>query len=87
MKVKGIKRGSNIELTENINIPDGTALIIEISDNQIVSDEERKRKLKEFFDKDWEGKEDFIMTMRQLEEEDSISNTLEHTDTSHTEGK
>jgi antitoxin component of MazEF toxin-antitoxin module len=87
MKIQGIKRGQNIELAEDINIPDGTALIIEISDNQIVSDEERKRKLKEFFDKDWEGKEDFIMTMRQLEEEDSISNTLEHTDTSHTEGR
>ncbi len=83
MKVKGIKRGSNIELAENINIPDGTELIIEISDNQIISDEERKRKLKDFFDKDWEGKEDFIRTMRQLEEEENISNSLEHRDTSH----
>ncbi|WP_250125815.1 hypothetical protein [Chroococcidiopsis sp. CCMEE 29] len=34
-----------------------------------MSDEERERKLKKFFEIDWEGKEDFIKTMEQLEKE------------------
>lgn len=69
MKIKGIKRGQKIELLQDINIPDGSEVIIEITENQLISDEERQRSLKVFFEADWEGREDFIKTMEQLEKE------------------
>jgi hypothetical protein len=69
MKVRGIKRGQTIELLQDINVPDGTEVMIEICEAHLISDEERLRKLKEFFERDWEGKEDFIKTMEELEKE------------------
>lgn len=69
MKIKGIKRGQKIELLQDINIPDGSEVIIEITENQLISDEERQRSLKDFFEADWEGREDFTKTMEQLEKE------------------
>jgi hypothetical protein len=55
MKVRGIKRGQNIELLEQINdIPDGTEIIIDlkifldrnIQNKQLLTDEERKKSIK-----------------------------------------
>ncbi|MEW5859114.1 MAG: hypothetical protein AB1861_17300 [Cyanobacteriota bacterium] len=39
MKIKGIKRGQNIELLEIINIPDGSEILISIDDedNQLIA--------------------------------------------------
>lgn len=69
MRIKGIKRGQFIELLQDINIPDGSEVILELHESQIMSDEEKQRSLKDFFETDWEGREDFIKTMEQLEKE------------------
>lgn len=70
MKIRGIKRGQTIELLERVNnIPDGTEIIVDIQPIQLMSDEERRLKLKEFFETDWEGREDFIKTMEELQKE------------------
>jgi hypothetical protein len=72
MKIKGIKRGKNIEILQEIDIPDGMELVIEIQPVNILSEEERIRKLKDFFESDWEGREDFIKTMEELEHEKQL---------------
>ena len=69
MQFKGIKRGKNIELLEELKIPDGQEIIIDIQDCQLMSPEERQQKIKDFLETPWEGKEDFIRTMEELESE------------------
>ncbi len=69
MKIKGIKRGKTIELLEELNIPDGTEILVEIDDTQLMSDEERQEKLKEIPETAWEGREDFVKTMEELDTE------------------
>lgn len=55
MKIRGIKRGKTIELLESVNdIPDGTEIIVELSDlriqeKQAATDEERLAKLNQLF--------------------------------------
>ena len=53
MRIKGIKRGQFIELLQDINIPDGSEVILELHESQIMSDEEKQRNLKDFFEIDW----------------------------------
>jgi predicted DNA-binding antitoxin AbrB/MazE fold protein len=69
MKIKGIKRGKAIELSQEINIPDGQEVNIEIEVIQQMSNEEKLQKMKEFLEIPWEGKEDFRKTMEELERE------------------
>jgi predicted DNA-binding antitoxin AbrB/MazE fold protein len=69
MKATGLVSNDLFMRLQDINIPDGAEVVIEIRESQLMSDEERERKLKEFFEIDWEGKEDFIKTMEQLEKE------------------
>jgi antitoxin component of MazEF toxin-antitoxin module len=38
MKIKGIKRGQTIELTEAINLADGEEVILEIPDQQLSTE-------------------------------------------------
>lgn len=68
MKMKGIKRGKTIELTKELNIPEGQEIWIDIQDGQLTSPEERLRQINEILD-NWEGREDFIKTMEELERE------------------
>jgi acylphosphatase len=68
MKIKGIKRGRTIELSEEVNIPDGQEVNIDIEVIQQMTTEERVKKMKELL-ANWEEKEDFINTMKMLEEE------------------
>ena len=68
MKIKGIKREKTIELPEEVNIPDGQEVNIEVEVIQQMSTEERVRKMKELLS-NWEEKEDFVNTMKMLEEE------------------
>lgn len=49
MRVKGIKHGKNIKLLEEINIPDGTEIHIEIEIEQPVSEQERLNRLNQIF--------------------------------------
>ena len=41
MKIKGIKRGQTIELSKELAIPDGSEIIVEVSDTQLLSEAER----------------------------------------------
>lgn len=45
MKIKGIKRGKQIELLDEINIPDGTEIYMEVEVEQPLSKQERLTKL------------------------------------------
>ncbi|NHC34240.1 hypothetical protein [Scytonema millei] len=49
MRVKGIKHGKNIELLEEINIPDGTEIYLEVEIEQPVSEQERLNRLNQIF--------------------------------------
>lgn len=69
MQFRAIKRGKTIELSEELNIPDGQEIIVDIQECQLLSLEERQQRIKEFLDTPWEGKEDFIKTMEELEKE------------------
>jgi antitoxin component of MazEF toxin-antitoxin module len=71
MQFKAIKRGKNLEFSEELNIPDGQEIIVDIQDSQLITPEERQQKLKDFLENDWddEAREDFIKTMQELEKE------------------
>lgn len=49
MKIKGIKRGKQIELLNEINIPDGTEIYIEFDVEQPLSEQERLTRLNQIF--------------------------------------
>jgi hypothetical protein len=57
MKVKGIKRGQTIELLQDINIPDGSEITVElflsstknVDANLPLTDEEKIKKLNQLF--------------------------------------
>lgn len=49
MKIQGIKRGKQIELLEEINIPDGTEIYIEVDVEQPLSEQERLTRLNQIF--------------------------------------
>ena len=49
MKIKGIKRGKQIELLEEINIPDGTEISMELEVEQPLSEQERLTRLNQIF--------------------------------------
>ena len=77
MKVRGIKRGQNIELLEQINdIPDGTEIIIDlkiysdpnISNKQPLTDEERLAKLNQLFGA-WKNQPDLMEIYEQIDKE------------------
>ncbi|MDM9380799.1 hypothetical protein QUB80_08790 [Chlorogloeopsis sp. ULAP01] len=74
MKIKGIKRGKTIEIFAEINIPDGQEIIIEIQEEQLLSEEERHKRMKELLATLWEDKENFVKTMEELEKEKNVSN-------------
>ncbi|NJO66035.1 MAG: hypothetical protein HC836_50610 [Richelia sp. RM2_1_2] len=77
MKIRGIKRGQNIELLEQINdIPDGTEIIIDfkissdinIQKKQSLTDEERLAKLNELFGT-WKNQPDLIEIYDEIDKE------------------
>lgn len=78
MKVRGIKRGQNIELLEKINdIPDGTEIIIDleisannknIQNKQSLTDEERLAKLNELFGA-WKNQPDLIEIYDEIDKQ------------------
>ncbi|NER32516.1 MAG: hypothetical protein F6J93_00280 [Oscillatoria sp. SIO1A7] len=69
MQIKGIKRGKTIELANEPNIPDGREILIDINDAQLTSPEEQRKSIMEFLAQPWEGREDFLKTMEELERE------------------
>lgn len=69
MQIQGIKRGKTIELKEELNIPDGQEILISVQDCQLMTPEERLKNMKEFLATPWEGREDLIATLEELERE------------------
>jgi len=74
MKIKGIKRGKTIELSEEINLPDGQEVNIEIEVIQQMSNEEKLEKMKEFLEslsdedrEEWAKIGEFLERERQLD--------------------
>jgi hypothetical protein len=49
VKIKGIKRGKQIELLNEINIPDGTEIYMEVDVEQPLSEQERLTRLNQIF--------------------------------------
>lgn len=49
MKIKGIKRGRKIELFQEIDIPDGSEVTVDVDVMQFLSEPERLRRLNELF--------------------------------------
>ena len=48
IQVKGIKQGKSIQVSENINIPDGSEVLIEVREVSPVNHEEKRKRMKEF---------------------------------------
>ena len=69
MRIKGIKRGQTIELKEELKIPDGQEIIIEVKQIKQMSDEEMLQKMKEFLESPWEGRKELVATLNQLDRE------------------
>jgi len=76
MKINGIKRGKTIELSEEVNIPDGQEVNIEIEVIQQMSNEEKLKKMKEFLNsltdedrEEWRKMNDFLEKERRLHRE------------------
>lgn len=59
MKVKGIKQGNTIELLEEISLPDGSEVLLEIQETQPISEEEKRKRLHELLES-WEGREELV---------------------------
>lgn len=77
MKIKGIKRGQNIELLEQLNnIPDGTEIIIELEliekqrakPKLKLTDEERLAKLNKLFGV-WKNQPDLTEIFAEIDQE------------------
>lgn len=74
MKIKGMKRGKAIELSQEINIPDGQEVNVEIEVIQNTSNEEKLQKMKEFLEtlsdedrEEWAKIGEFLEKERQLD--------------------
>ncbi|AFY33550.1 hypothetical protein [Calothrix sp. PCC 7507] len=72
MKIKGIKRGKTIEISEALNIPDGTEIIIDIEIIQSISHQERLKKMQDFLSNNKEDREDFVKTMEEFLKEENL---------------
>jgi hypothetical protein len=48
IQVKGIKQGKSIQMSDNINIPDGSLVLIEVREVSPVNHEEKLKRMKEF---------------------------------------
>jgi hypothetical protein len=72
MKIKGIKRGKIIELSEELNIFDGTEVIIDVEVIQLISHQERLKKMQDFLANNRESREDLVKTMEDLQREKDL---------------
>ena len=77
MKIKGIKRGKNIELSESVDsIPDGAEIIVELEvypniktkTQQALTDEERLTKINKLFGI-WKNQPDLMETFKEIDRE------------------
>lgn len=59
MKIKGIKRGKTIEIIEDIDLPDGTEVLIEVQ-NVYPKAKEQHQRLQELFAIPFEDREEWL---------------------------
>lgn len=69
MKIKGIKQGQTIKLAESPSIPDDSQVVVEIKEVEEMSIEAKLQKMKEFLATSWQGKEEFLEIMTEIDEE------------------
>lgn len=68
IKIKGIKRGKNIELLEEINIPDDTEIYMEVEIEQPLSEQERLAKLNQIFGA-WKNQPDLDTIFTEIDKQ------------------
>ncbi|MBE9044402.1 hypothetical protein IQ255_08295 [Pleurocapsales cyanobacterium LEGE 10410] len=69
MKVKGIIKGNTIQLSEAVNIPDGTEVVVEIANYPKMSKKQRKEKLEQFVAIPRQDTEELVAVLTELETE------------------
>lgn len=82
MKLTGIKHGNTIEISENLNIPDGTQVVVEVKQVETMTIEEKLEKMKEFLESDREGRKELVEILTQLDRERhaSFEKRINHVD-------
>ena len=67
--IKGVKYDQSIQLLQNVNLPNNTEVFIDIIAADDLNKISGEDKLKQFYEiiNNWEGKEEYIQTMEQLE--------------------
>ncbi|WNN88755.1 hypothetical protein [Gloeocapsopsis dulcis] len=68
LKVKGIKRGQSIELLEELNIPDGIEITIEVAMTSSLSEQERLTRLNQIFGA-WKNQPALDQTFAEIDSE------------------
>lgn len=69
MKVKGIIKGNTIQLSEAVNLPDGTEVVVEIANYPKITEEQRQEKLKQFLAIPRQDTEELVAVLTDLENE------------------
>ncbi|HEY9691177.1 MAG TPA: hypothetical protein V6D15_03185 [Oculatellaceae cyanobacterium] len=76
MKLKGIKQGDKIELLQSLDIPDGTEVVVEIDPNELISEQQRQQKLKEFLQIPLENREELADILTELDKEQHLGDKI-----------
>lgn len=67
MKLKGIKQGDKIKLLQSLELPDGTEVVVEIDPNELISEQQRQQKLKEFLQIPLENRKELVDILTELD--------------------
>lgn len=76
MKLKGIKQGDKIELLQSLDLPDGTEVVVEIDPNELISEQQRQQKLKEFLQIPLENREELADILTELDKEQHLGDKI-----------
>lgn len=76
MKLKGIKQGNKIELLQSLDIPDGTEVVVEIDPKELISEQQRQQKLKEFLQIPLENREELVDILTELDKEQHLGDKI-----------
>lgn len=76
MKLKGIKQGNKIELLQSLDIPDGTEVVVEIDPKELISEQQRQQKLKEFLQIPLGNREELVDILTELDKEQHLGDKI-----------
>jgi hypothetical protein len=68
MQIRGIKRGNTIELLQDVNLPDGVEIILEVKTKMALSFSERLQRLQAIFGS-WQNQPDLDEIFTEIDEE------------------